>query len=100
MTVRFRILLMFLLTLAGGFFALERWLSLELRPRYYQSFEEPLVDMTNVLAEIAGPEFDHPRPDFGRLQAGCRPPWTVLICAIRRRIFTACRSTKSISAST
>lgn len=69
MTVRFRILLMFLLTLAGGFFALERWLSLELRPRYYQSFEEPLVDMANVLAEIAGPEFDRPRPDFGRLQA-------------------------------
>ncbi|MGZ4977575.1 MAG: two-component system sensor histidine kinase CreC [Methylobacter sp.] len=69
MTIRLRILLVFLLTLAGGFFALERWLSLELRPRYYQSFEEPLVDMANVLAEIAGPEFDRPRPDFGRLQA-------------------------------
>jgi two-component system sensor histidine kinase CreC len=68
MTIRFRILLVFLLTLAGGFFALERWLSLELRPRYYQSFEEPLVDMANVLAEIAGSEFDKPQPDFGRLQ--------------------------------
>jgi two-component system sensor histidine kinase CreC len=69
MTVRSRILLIFLITLAGGFFALERWLSLELRPRYYQSFEEPLVDMANILAEIAGPAFSHPPVDFGALQA-------------------------------
>ncbi|AEG02213.1 two-component system sensor histidine kinase CreC [Methylomonas methanica] len=69
MTVRSRILLVFLLALASGFFALERWLSLELRPRYYQSFEEPLVDMANILAEIAGQEFDRPDPDFDRLQS-------------------------------
>ena len=69
MTVRSRILLVFLLALASGFFALERWLSLELRPRYYQSFEEPLVDMANILAEIAGQAFDQPQPDFKPLQA-------------------------------
>lgn len=69
MTVRTRILLIFLATLASGFFALERWLSLELRPRYYQSFEEPLVDMANILAEIAGQEFDDPPLDFDRLQS-------------------------------
>ncbi|MGR9045400.1 MAG: two-component system sensor histidine kinase CreC [Gammaproteobacteria bacterium] len=69
MTVRTRILLIFLVTLAGGFFALERWLSLELRPRYYQSFEEPLVDMANILAEIASQEFEDPSHDFDRLQA-------------------------------
>lgn len=69
MTVRTRILLVFLLTLASGFFALERWLSLELRPRYYQSFEEPLVDMANLLAEIASHEFDSPKPDFNQLHA-------------------------------
>ncbi|MCK9608407.1 MAG: two-component system sensor histidine kinase CreC [Methylomonas sp.] len=68
MTVRSRILLVFFLALASGFFALERWLSLELRPRYYQSFEEPLVDMANILAEIAGQEFNKPDPDFNRLQ--------------------------------
>jgi two-component system sensor histidine kinase CreC len=68
MTVRTRILLIFLMTLAGGFFALERWLSLELRPRYYQSFEEPLVDMANILAEIASQEFDDPPLDFDRLK--------------------------------
>ncbi len=69
MTIRSRILLVFLLTLASGFFALERWLSLELRPRYYQSFEEPLVDMANILAEIAGQAFEQPQPDFTHLQA-------------------------------
>jgi two-component system sensor histidine kinase CreC len=69
MTVRSRILLVFLLALASGFFALERWLSLELRPRYYQSFEEPLVDLANILAEIAGQEFDRPQPEFKNLQA-------------------------------
>jgi two-component system sensor histidine kinase CreC len=69
MTVRSRILLVFLLALASGFFALERWLSLELRPRYYQSFEEPLVDLANILAEIAGQEFDQPQPEFKNLQA-------------------------------
>ncbi|WP_020158901.1 two-component system sensor histidine kinase CreC [Methylobacter marinus] len=68
MTVRTRILLIFLVTLGSGFFVLERWLSLELRPRYYQSFEEPLVDMANILAEIASQEFDQAPPRFDRLQ--------------------------------
>ena len=68
MTVRTRILLIFLATLACGFFVLERWLSLELRPRYYQSFEEPLVDIANILAEIASQEFDESPLDFNRLQ--------------------------------
>lgn len=68
MTVRTRILLIFLVTLGSGFFVLERWLSLELRPRYYQSFEEPLVDMANILAEIASHEFDQVPPRFDRLQ--------------------------------
>jgi two-component system sensor histidine kinase CreC len=69
MTLRTRILLIFLVTLGSGFFVLERWLSLELRPRYYQSFEEPLVDMANILAEIAGHEFNQAEPRFDRLQA-------------------------------
>ncbi|MGR8930135.1 MAG: two-component system sensor histidine kinase CreC [Gammaproteobacteria bacterium] len=69
MTVRTRILLVFLLAMASGFFALERWLGLELRPRYYQSFEEPLVDMANILAEIAGQELAEAKPDFDRLQS-------------------------------
>lgn len=69
MTVRTRILLIFLITLASGFFALERWLSLEMRPRYYQSFEEPLVDMANILAEIASQEFDAQQPEFERLRS-------------------------------
>ncbi|MBL6986192.1 MAG: two-component system sensor histidine kinase CreC [Methylobacter sp.] len=68
MTVRTRILLIFLITLGCGFFGLERWLSLELRPRYYQSFEEPLVDMANILAEIAADSFAQTPPDFTRLQ--------------------------------
>ncbi len=68
MTVRNRILLIFLVTLASGFFALERWLSLELRPRYYQSFEEPLADMANILAELAGPEFSRQPVNFDRFQ--------------------------------
>ncbi len=68
MTVRSRILLVFLMAMASGFFALERWLSLELRPRYYQSFEEPLVDLANILAEIASQEFNQPNPDFERLR--------------------------------
>lgn len=72
MTVRSRILLVFLLALASGFFALERWLSLELRPRYYQSFEEPLVDMANILAEIAGQAFEQANPDFTQLQTAFR----------------------------
>ncbi|PPD05123.1 MAG: two-component system sensor histidine kinase CreC [Methylobacter sp.] len=68
MTIRSRILLVFLLATVSGFFALERWLSLELRPRYYQSFEEPLVDMANILAELAGPAFTPPVPDFHALE--------------------------------
>jgi two-component system sensor histidine kinase CreC len=68
MTLRTRILLIFLVTLGSGSFVLERWLSLELRPRYYQSFEEPLVDMANILAEIAGHEFNQAEPRFDRLQ--------------------------------
>lgn len=55
--------------LGSGFFVLERWLSLELRPRYYQSFEEPLVDMANILAEVAGDAFAQNPPQFGTLQA-------------------------------
>ncbi|MGR8934317.1 MAG: two-component system sensor histidine kinase CreC [Gammaproteobacteria bacterium] len=69
MTVRSRILLIFLVMLGSGFFVLERWLSLELRPRYYQSFEEPLVDMANILAEITGDAFAHSPPQFAALQA-------------------------------
>ena len=69
MTLRTRILLIFLITLGSGFFVLERWLSLELRPRYYQSFEEPLVDMANILAEIASHEFNQTAPHFNELEA-------------------------------
>lgn len=69
MTIRSRILLVFLLATVSGFFALERWLSLELRPRYYQSFEEPLVDMANILAELASEAFSRPVPDFRELES-------------------------------
>lgn len=68
MKIRTRIFLVFVLVVAGGFYFLVQWLGNDLRPRYLESLEEPLVDMAHVLAELLTPEFTAERPDTARLR--------------------------------
>ncbi len=53
MTLRTRILLVYLLLLAGGCYYLLRWILDGIRPRYLESMEESLVDAANLLASTA-----------------------------------------------
>jgi two-component system sensor histidine kinase CreC len=66
--IRTRIFLVFVVVVAGGFYFLVQWLGDDLRPRYLESLEEPLVDVAHVLAELLAPEFAVAQPDTARLR--------------------------------
>ncbi len=50
MTIRTRILLVYLLLIGGGYIWLVGWVIGGIRPRYLESMEESLVDTANILA--------------------------------------------------
>ncbi|WP_043585290.1 two-component system sensor histidine kinase CreC [Geminisphaera colitermitum] len=52
MTIRTRILLVYLLIIGGGYLYLVGWILDSIRPRYLESMEESLVDTANILAAI------------------------------------------------
>ena len=58
MTVRIRIILVFIIVVSAGFFFLVSWITDDLRPRYLESLEEPLVDTAHILAELVAAELD------------------------------------------
>ena len=60
MRIRTRILLAFLLIGGAGLGALVYWVQTELRPRYLEAQEEPLVDMAHLLAELLREELQSP----------------------------------------
>ena len=57
MNIKSRIVLVFVLVVAAGFYFLVQWIADDLRPRYLESLEEPLVDTANILAEMLAVEF-------------------------------------------
>ncbi|MFO1352659.1 MAG: two-component system sensor histidine kinase CreC [Gammaproteobacteria bacterium] len=68
MTIRARIFLVFVLVVAAGFYFLVNWITDDLRPRYLESMEEPLIDSAQILAELLAPEFAQDRLDTERLK--------------------------------
>jgi len=54
--IRTRIVLVFVVVVAGGFYFLVQWIADDLRPRYLESLEEPLVDTAHLLAELLARE--------------------------------------------
>ncbi len=58
MSLKARIFLVFAVAIAAGFYFLVAWLQDDLRPRYLESLEEPLVDMANLVAEVVAEELD------------------------------------------
>ncbi len=52
MTIRTRILIVYLLIIGGGYLYLVSWILGSIRPRYLESMEESLVDTANILAAI------------------------------------------------
>lgn len=58
MSLKTRIFLVFAVAIGAGFYFLVGWLQDDLRPRYLESLEEPLVDMANLLAEVIAAEMD------------------------------------------
>ena len=72
MTVRTRIILVFIIVVSGGFFLLVNWITDDLRPRYLESLEEPLVDTAHILAELVAAELDHE----GQPSSGLRDAFT------------------------
>lgn len=54
MKIRSRIFIVFILIIGTGMFAFTRWLSVDLKSRYNEAVEEPLVDIANILAELIG----------------------------------------------
>lgn len=57
MKIRTRIFLVFIIVVAAGFYFLVQWIADDLRPRYLESLEEPLVDTAYILAEWLSDEF-------------------------------------------
>lgn len=73
MSLRARILLIYVACVAGGFAWLTFWLNGDLRLRYGESFEEVLVDGSNLLAEQLATEWALPMEQrFGNLSAAMR----------------------------
>jgi len=66
--IRTRIFLVFVLVVVGGFFFLVRWIGGDLRPRYLESLEEPLVDTAYVLAELLADQLSTQPPDIDQLR--------------------------------
>ncbi len=81
MSIRFRIVLGFLLIVVAGFFWLARWLIDDLRPHYLKSMEEALVDQATVLASIVSTEMSR--------DTLVRPEFRAALQRARRRRFTA-----------
>lgn len=54
MKIRNRIFIVFVLIIGTGMFALTRWLSDDLKSRYNEAVEEPMVDIAHILAESIG----------------------------------------------
>lgn len=54
MKIRTRIFIVFILIISAGIFSFTRWLSVDLKSRYNEAVEEPLVDIANILAELIG----------------------------------------------
>ncbi|HEY0944928.1 MAG TPA: two-component system sensor histidine kinase CreC [Opitutaceae bacterium] len=68
MTIRTRILLVYLLIVGGGFYYLVNRSLAELRPRYLESMEESLVDTANLLANVIGVTVADGRIDAARVR--------------------------------
>ncbi|MCP3687660.1 MAG: two-component system sensor histidine kinase CreC, partial [Gammaproteobacteria bacterium] len=54
MKIRSRIFIVFIVIIGIGMFTFTRWMSADLKSRYNEAIEEPLVDVANILAEIIG----------------------------------------------
>jgi two-component system, OmpR family, sensor histidine kinase CreC len=54
MKIRNRIFIVFIMIIGIGMFALTRWLSDDLKSRYNEAVEEPMVDIAHILAESIG----------------------------------------------
>lgn len=52
LSIRSRIILIFVLSVGGGFWFLIDWIAEDMRPRYLESLEESLVDTANILAGL------------------------------------------------
>ncbi|MGH8529273.1 MAG: two-component system sensor histidine kinase CreC [Nevskiales bacterium] len=61
MKIRSRIFLVFLLIASAGLGSLVYWVATELRPRYLEAQEEPLVDTAYLLAELLRKELQSPK---------------------------------------
>jgi two-component system sensor histidine kinase CreC len=66
--IRTRIFLVFVVVVVGGFFFLVRWIGGDLRPRYLESLEEPLVDTAHILAELLADPFTTQQLNVDRLR--------------------------------
>ena len=64
MKIRTRIFLLFTILTLSGFYALVDWLKSDLRQRYLESLEEPLVDTANILATMMAAEIEQQQATF------------------------------------
>ena len=69
MKIRTRVFLSFLIIVAGAFYFLTRWVVDDLRPRYLESAEEPLVDISHVLAALVADRAQESGIDASGLRA-------------------------------
>ncbi len=69
MKLRSRILLAFVVVVGGGFYLLVQWIGDDLRPRYLESMEETLVDVSHLLAEGLAEDFGRGKFDPQALEA-------------------------------
>ena len=68
MNIRNRIFFFFILIIGLAMFGFTRWLSDDLKSRYNEAIEEPLVDVAHILAESIGSQLMRGDLDRGQLQ--------------------------------
>ncbi len=69
MNVRNRIFFFFILIIGVAMFGFTRWLSDDLKSRYNEALEEPLVDVAHILAESIGSQLMSGDLDSGQLKS-------------------------------
>ncbi len=69
MKIRTRLCLAFLILTGGGFYALVYWIAGDLRPRYFATMEETMVDTATLLASFVENELHDGVIQTGGLQA-------------------------------
>ena len=76
MKIRNRIFIVFIVIIGSGMFTLTRWISTDLKSRYNEAIEEPMVDIAHILADSIGNQLLHNKISSSELSLTFKQSYT------------------------